>query len=64
MSNGQVRPEQVRGAIASLAMISPLGNPSPKLTETDGKLSYPGTTDITYYPQGALGMNEQTEIGL
>jgi hypothetical protein len=33
----EVRPSQVRGALASLAMISPLGNPSPKLTETDGK---------------------------
>ncbi len=33
----EVRPEQVRGAIASLAMISPVGNPSPGSPESDGK---------------------------
>ena len=36
----EVKPEQVRGAIASLAMISPIGNPSHQLTETDGKRKY------------------------
>jgi integrase/recombinase XerD len=39
----EVRPEQVRGAIASLAMISPVGNPSPKLTQTDGKCKFTDT---------------------
>jgi integrase/recombinase XerD len=39
----EVRPEQVRGAIASLAMISHVGNPSPELGETDGKCSYSDT---------------------
>jgi integrase/recombinase XerD len=39
----EVRPEQVRGAIASLAMISPVGNSSPNLGESDGKRVYSDT---------------------
>lgn len=39
----EVRPEQVRGAIASLAMISPVGKESPSSGETDGKRSYSDT---------------------
>jgi integrase/recombinase XerD len=43
----EVRPEQVRGAIASLAMISPVGNPSPSSVEADGKGNF---DDIPHQP--------------
>jgi integrase/recombinase XerD len=36
----EVRPDQVRGAIASLAMISPVGNPSQQPGESDGKCTF------------------------
>lgn len=36
----EVKPEQVRGAIASLAMISPVGKASPCSRQTDGKLKF------------------------
>jgi integrase/recombinase XerD len=37
----EVKPEQVRGAIASLAMISPMGKSIPTAGETDGKVELP-----------------------
>jgi integrase/recombinase XerD len=37
----EVKPEQVRGAIASLAMISPVGKSIPTAGETDGKVEKP-----------------------